>query len=183
MEKWILFSVGLLILAPVCTQAEQSKIYKSTDADGQVTYSDVPSGHSQTVILGQPLTYRPQTTPPGPGPASNIDVAPRDYQTLAITSPLADQVIRSNSGNLSIEVNLAPTLSADHKITLFIDGKASTTSLVNQSGVWICTLTNLDRGQHQFQVKIISATNKNTIIVSAPVTATILRYSRLHQRK
>lgn len=149
-------------------------IYQSVDAQGNVVYSDQPSAHAQTVNLPQ---NTPPTIPTAPPPSQNAPTLlnalpttqPNDvtvYKTLSITSPVNEQTIWDNSGNVSISVNVEPALAANDTIELMLDGQVFASSQSNAS----FSITGVDRGTHVLQVRIV---NKDQKVVKVSNVITI----------
>jgi hypothetical protein len=157
-----------LLLLTVATASAQ--IYKSVDAQGNVSYSDQPSPGAQPIQL-EPLSITPEPVTTAPPTITPIQTAPITtdkpvvYQQLQIISPTNDQTIWNNNGQVTVSVSVMPALAGNDSIQLVVDGKitAESTSATNFN------LDQLDRGTHVIQAQIVR--NKKQIVkVSNSVT-------------
>ena len=97
--------------------------------------------------------------------------------TATIAHPSGNSTIRDNAGNLSLLVAITPVLHAGHKAELIMDGQVVKT-LGNLSGKETpVSLNNIDRGTHQFAIRIRDG-NHREIYSSPAKKITILRVSR-----
>ena len=116
--------------------------------DGSIRYSDKPQPGGQEVELPRLQTY---TAPPVSQSSSKPTEAETkvDYKTFEVKSPSNNQVVRSNGGQISIQIGLEPALGSGHSIEILMDGK----SVGSGRGTSI-SLTNVDRGSHSIQASI-----------------------------
>ncbi len=169
----ILILLAVMVLLP---QLSTAQIYKSTDAEGNVIFSDTPSteGPSEQVELQQTNAAAP---PP--------DIAPRDTgnrdrdaedvgpaYNVAIASPANETTIPMGPGNFSVSASVSPAPAGGSLLQLYVDGAASGAP---QSGTsW--SLTNVFRGGHDLTVGVVDK-NGEQLAVSAPVRVYVLRPS------
>lgn len=169
--------VSLLCCLPLATPAA---IYKWVDEQGNVVYSDKPHPGAQELNLPPPSVYSPApiTTRTAVGTSSKRD-AEDGYTEVAIVQPQQDETIRDNTGMVMVQVALQPALKTDagHRLTLLVNGTPQPGSYVSTS----LRITDLDRGTHTVQVRVIDAEG-NTIAESNPVTFHLKQASRLHPR-
>lgn len=108
----------------------QAVICKSVDAEGVVSYSDVPAAECRKRVKLPPnSTYQPRQLPRTITPKN--EPAPRTvpevfsgYTKIGITQPEANGTVRSNEGNVAVVIELQPPLQNGHRIKLFLDGGA-----------------------------------------------------------
>lgn len=105
--------------------------------------------------------------------ASRIYKTVDKYTSISITDPKNDAAIRQNAGVITISTSFSPGLdkAAGHRLQILLDGKVfadATDSTVE--------LTDVDRGTHEVIARIIDVRG-TALIISAPVTFHILRYS------
>ena len=174
------FLAGALISGSISVSAA---IYKTTDKDGNVIFTDIPpQDQSGELEVSEHSSYTP---PPAPAPAVEAAPAPITeeeeaeaatiYTSLQITTPEDDQAIRENAGNVTIVVKAEPALdtSQGHRVEVLVDG------VVSGSGEQMSVLlNNLDRGTHVVIAQIVDA-DGNPLISAEPVTFHLLRYSAL----
>lgn len=158
--------------------AADSKIYKTTDANGNTVYTDVAPENSEPVKVEEPQTY-----PAGryaqdyeqfkPAKPANKDAASAaSYATLAITSPSQDEAVRNNPGNLTIDFQIQPNLKEGQGLQLLMDGKV-VSKVTSPEPI---SLSNVDRGTHQVQLQVYALDSGTVLQSSKPVTFTLLRY-------
>jgi hypothetical protein len=157
----------LLLLGPA---AHAAKIYKWTDPQGNVIYSDKP--RPGAVELEVP------TEPAGIVPVPPQDVAqPRQpaastaaYRALTVMSPADRQVVENTVGLVNVSLAVAPALRAadGHALRLRLDGQTLDTRYAGSEIV----LTSVQRGEHTLQAEVVDAAGA-VLIVSAAVTFTL----------
>jgi hypothetical protein len=125
-------------------------IYKWTDSDGVVHYSDQP-------VPGAEKIYTAGSSPPGvagsasrstvdtPEPGAKKPAAPRmTYAQFSITSPQADQTFYGEE-TIGVHLALEPGLRPDQTITWHLNGKQLDDQAPNSTQL---TLPHLDRGAY-----------------------------------
>jgi len=178
-----LFCLIALMFLPLPGDAS-SQIYRTTDAKGNVIFTDVPPADSRTaeesVIELPPVnTFPPEGGAEGrsdgrvpwiveDGELPEAGFVP--YTALEILAPAHDSSFRDNSGNVSITVGIEPGLSAEHSLRLLMDGKPVA---LNASTSF--QLENVDRGTHTLMVEVVTPEGQS-LQQSAPVSFHLLRY-------
>ena len=160
---------SLLILLILFSTAANAEVYKRTNPDGSVTFSDVPPK-----IGAKPIKLPPSSTysPPPSQQATNSPKpkkAEMDYVSVSISSPANDSAVRDNAGNLTIKFNAKPELKPGHSYVLLMDGKNA--GEVQAGNI---QLKNVDRGSHTFIVQVVDK-NKKMVIQSESVVVHLLR--------
>ncbi len=164
----------LLLGIFICTNAT-AEVYKRTNPDGSVTFSDVPAK-----IDAEPITLPPSSTysaPPQPRAAVKTQPkkAEMDYVSVSITSPANDTTIRDSAGNITITISVDPALKSGHSTVLIMDGKN-----VGEGQGGSIQLTNIDRGSHTFTAQVVD-NRKIKILESDPVTVHLQRTSTINR--
>lgn len=131
-----------------CTVA-WAELYKTTDAQGNVTYSDKPQKNAEPVKL-PPLNVSDPVTAAEKDKPAPVD-ADTGYTTLAISSPSAGQVIPNGLTPISVSAQLEPALREGHQLRLLIDGKEHSTGATTQFQV-----ERLDRGNRALQLVVLA---------------------------
>ncbi len=167
----VIIPVLLLLATPALAD-----VYKTVTPDGEVIYSDVKTRGAKQMNVPKAQTYTP---PPLPVPV-NQPVVPEEkaaYSTFTIDSPVNEETIRDNLGNISLLVTLEPELVAKdgHRIQYFLDGKPHGRKTVDLQK----TLVNVERGEHQLSAVVVDNDGK-VIIDSEPVTIYLKRESIKH---
>lgn len=193
-------SAGMLVTALLGAgeAAASTKIYRTVDAQGNVVFTDVPprpDQQGQAVELDEGSTFTPPPTPtaesapqqsrmsveqwlggdgepPAPG---EEQAAPGNYQALEIITPGNDEAVRDNAGNVPVTTRLQPELASGHAMQVLLDGQLAQTGQTTSF-----TLTNVDRGTHSVQVRVVDA-NGNTVMVSNPAVFHLQRRSVILQ--
>lgn len=167
MDKSLFLS--FLILA-FSTQAS-AVICKSVDADGVVSYTDLPVQECQNPVrLPDYSRYspRPIATPASPVTASEA-AGFAGYTSLAIVAPEANGTVRSNEGRVSVGINLEPLLQQNHRIRLLLDGQAVPGDFDGP----VIDLSGVERGTHSLRAQVTDATG--TVLISSPSVLFTLR--------
>jgi hypothetical protein len=158
---------GLMLLAggPVFA----AKVYKWTDEEGNVIYSDTPRpGAVEIDIPTEPAGIVP--VPPEKIPAPKPLEAAAGYGSLIIASPRSDQVIEDAGGAVNVSLALAPALQADkgHAIRLRLDGQALDARYTEAE----ITIPSVERGTHTLEAEVVDPSGA-VLIASSPVTFTV----------
>ena len=166
-----------LILWSSLLGAEAVTVYRKTMPDGSTQFSDVPfsgseeieidtspANSSQKVITEQWLRRQQHQERLQPAPQT-----PRMlYQSIKITAPQPDQILRSNGGILDATVTVFPPLAEGDEIVFYIDGK-----VVAKASSPSKQLSGIANGKHQLSVAIVSAGKE--VIKSQSVEFHLLR--------
>ncbi len=171
-----------LMLAACLPPAALAAVYKTTDAEGNVIYTDVPpagaEGQAEAALeLPDSNTYQPVVpaggSAAGPGQEEEEQTQAFGYEQLTITAPADDQAIRANAGNLTVYTQVQPQLQDGHQVQILLDGQPWP---VRSAGA--VAMTNIDRGTHTLTAQVVDE-NLQVLISSAPVTFHMLRVSVL----
>lgn len=160
METRTIFAlIGIL----AATAAVADDAWKWTDDEGVVHYSDVPVDGAEQVHLSE---YSKKT---GARISNSTELSRREeppeefeYETLAISSPTAEQTLWNIEGSLPVSISLSPNLLRGHRIRVTFDGNAQ-----DISGTSL-TLSDVYRGVHNLQAEVIDASGR-VITRSDPV--------------
>ena len=137
----------LLTLFGFCISAG-AVVYKTTEPDGTVTFSDRPREGAEE------LDVDPVQTVDTPAPSATVEtVKPSEhpgYTVFEVTSPKAGETFRDNGGLVSIQLTLVPRLFRDHTISIFMDGKE-----LGSGRSTSITLQNVDRGSHSVNANVV----------------------------
>ena len=159
---------GLMLLAAGHSFA--AKVYKWTDENGNVIYSDKPRpGAVEIDVPTEPAGIVPVPPekvavpkPPAGGAAG--------YGSLIIASPSNDQVVEDRGSGVSVSLALEPALQTDkgHAIRLRLDGQALAARYTGGE----ITIPSIERGTHTLEAQIVDPAEV-VLIASAPVTFTV----------
>ena len=167
-------ALALLLIAPfLCADS----IYRTTDKEGNVVFTDAPSadgGSAEAVGLQRtntapPPPDRPDLDPAGPSADSGKQEA---AYTVTITSPPNETSIPMGPGNFSVSVRIHPALKKYESLQLYVDGEPR--GEPQASVIW--DLTNVFRGAHDITVGVLDHDGE-TLATSAPVRVYVHRPS------
>jgi hypothetical protein len=145
------------LLAGLAAFAGQAAVvYKWTDPDGVVHYSDQPvPGAEKVFTAGSPAaggsvsSARATASPGTSGPKKNV--APGlNYSQFSITSPAPDQTYFGDDV-ISVHLALEPSLKPDHAVTWQLNGKQLPDQGTNATQF---SLPHLDRGTYAISATI-----------------------------
>lgn len=152
--RLLAFFLSLAVCLPASAQ-----IYRYTDAQGNVVFTDKlpPNANVEKVETG-PVN----SIPAAPVPKTSASNTPDSTDVTSGTSnPFAElrivnvpdaDAIRANNGNFTINVLMNPPLATSMELQLLVDG-APYGSPSNSPSFEV---QNLDRGEHQLAVQVIS---------------------------
>ena len=156
-----------------------AKVYKWTDEQGNVIYSDTPHrGAIEIELPTEPAGIIP--VPPDKMPTSKQPAAAEQsgesYTMLTIVSPTNEQVLDNPQGRVNVSLRVEPSLRGEqgHTIRLVIDGQPIDTLYTSDEIV----ITDVERGTHTLQVEVVNRAG-NALIASEAVTFHIHEPSRL----
>ncbi|MBS0366077.1 MAG: DUF4124 domain-containing protein [Proteobacteria bacterium] len=148
MARILTFTLILLAAVPLAVAAT---VYKWTDENGVVHYSDQPHPNAQKLHIEGAQTYKAGTipvtsdsgvaAPAAPGPA---------YQGCNIIQPADDETL-SNIDALNITVRTDPVLRAGDQVFLSMDGQALNGGAPTGTSF---SISPVDRGTHTLQVLV-----------------------------
>jgi len=172
MNRVLIICTALLCLS--FTLPAAAEMYKWVDEKGNITYSDTPPEEDAEALEPPMLNAMPSVkSSPRPAPQDKEETEEQTrYSSLQIIEPTQDATLRSNSGNISITLNLTPALNIKqgHYLSIMLNGNIVSDKLVSPT----TSLSNIDRGTH-----ILSASVKNrkgkALITSGPVTVHLHR--------
>ncbi|OUS06740.1 hypothetical protein A9Q81_02330 [Gammaproteobacteria bacterium 42_54_T18] len=155
--------------------ANSTTVYKNYDANGNLVFSDEPFEGAEAIDVKPIPTINLHL--PKNIPTSSTTTAPvttDTYQSLDITSPVADSSIVNTAGAGTVNVTSSPGLQSDHQYKLLINGENQGTQSSNSFAI-----TGLFRGAHTAVAQIVKGSGE-VIKVSAPVTFFVRQHSIRH---
>jgi hypothetical protein len=148
----------ILCLLLLCVGASAQVVYKTVKADGSVVYSDVLTDGAVAVNLSAMNTV----VVPALNDASKPKVAaripaskpkPEVEYVVSVLSPMAEETLRNNAGNVNINVDVTPKKAG--KFQLIMNNQVVKTQQNNQF-----ELENVERGAHVIEVKFLDNSGK-----------------------
>lgn len=168
--------IALLALSSLSFELQAAQIYRHVDANGNVVFNDQPSGGSKVKLA--PLSVVPSTdTLPARSSSSrsrsvpsassesssrspsvsNVDVNFRGYTRFAIQSPQNEATLQTGqAGNLAVRLAIEPTLRAQDKVRVTVDG-APSQSAMNST---VFMVPSLERGKHVIQAELLDSSGR-----------------------
>ncbi|MCB1678231.1 MAG: DUF4124 domain-containing protein [Halioglobus sp.] len=167
--------VALLFLLPALGGAET--LYKTTDRDGNVIFSDTPAPDgvvSEKITVREPNTAPPPPSMPAPSPEPKSAAAEATAYSVAIIFPTDETTIPNGPGNFSVSAEVTPPLQDSDALQLYIDG----IPWGEPQSVPSWSLTNIFRGEHSLKVAVIDTDNDDRhLAASAPIRVYVHRPS------
>lgn len=157
----------LMILLPAALAAgpvAASEIYRTTDEDGNVVFTDdPPSDDAEPVELDPLTTVKPvEGDPDGASstsqPEEEPDTPSNGIAGISIAYPENEKGIRHNGGNIPFEVALEPegaTLPRGHQVEIILDGEVRGRAASTE-----VTVSTVERGPHTVRARIIDNAGK-----------------------
>jgi hypothetical protein len=174
MTRPLLLALLLTALA-FFAQSPAAQIYRTTDDQGNVVFTDKPHvGASTTERVELP----PINTTPAPEPRPTPKPEPGKGDTeipafsVAITSPADETSFPMGPGNFSVSAKVQPSPGENEALQLYIDGIPWGDP--QQGTTW--ALTNIFRGEHNLTVAIVDAKGKQ-LAGSTPIRVFVHRPS------
>ena len=155
-------------------------ICKTIDAEGVVSYADVPAAECATPVkMPEYSRYAPRTIPQ-PAPTTSSATAEQlvfdGYESMRFAAPEDQGTVRSNEGEVSVGIALRPDLQPGHLVQLQLDGQP-VSGRFDSLGI---RLSGVDRGTHRLNASVVDG-NGNTLI-EAPAVRFTLRKIGLFDR-
>jgi hypothetical protein len=141
--------------------ASATTVYRWTDADGVVHFSDQPEPGAEKVSIGPVKLYdTPKVQPQKKAPdvPAKAPLLHLGYTNVTIGSPAADQTFFDEP--VPVSLKLSPELKLGHTVTWFLNG-----SPLEQSSESF-TIDRLDRGTYSISATITDTNTRET--TSAP---------------
>jgi len=144
----------LLFAMLLTSMAVSAQIYRTTDEQGNVVFTDTPpagSGPAETVELQQINTTPapPTRTAPQAEQQPEEEAAPL---SVSIVSPAPETSIPMGPGNFTVDAKVAPGLGSGESLQLYID--SIPWGGPQRETTW--ALTNIFRGAHDLSVAVIN---------------------------
>ncbi|MGM0914629.1 MAG: DUF4124 domain-containing protein [Pseudomonadota bacterium] len=170
----------LVLVMTFGVAAEAQNIYRTTDAQGNVVFTDNPDRGGEQVELA-PVTVVPSSGEVRTGQAApRLDSAPAaaapgqpfmPYDSFRIVSPTHEQAFPVGAaGNIAVDLGIEPGLREDHRVRLLVDGQVSQSAMHTSAFM----VPNMNPGEHVLQAELLDAGGEVRHRTS-PVTIYVLR--------
>lgn len=166
----------LLILPLAFTAANAGKIYKYVDEDGVTHYSDRQPDDKYQEARPPELSIVP-STPVKKTTAEQPKTEPEEEQEqnledFKIIRPTEGQHLWGTAQKVTAAVHL-PKNAGGYKVQFIIDGKPQTIGHKASQ-----TFSEIQRGEHKIQARLIDALSGNTVVQSQTVTFFMHQYAK-----
>ena len=167
MNKFILS----LIFAFIAVSVTAETVYKKTNPDGSVTFTDLPSMNSEEVKIRKPTTYSPVGLPNLNLPTKKLK--PSFNYELTISQPINDSTI-TNQTDISVSAVIQPALKTGygHQVRFQLSDQSITSHSAS------VTFKNISRGTHNISVSVV---DRNGSVVS-PVASSVFHLKRFFKK-
>ena len=153
-----------------------AEVYKTVDADGNVTYTDKQPPDGSKPIKLAPISVIEAPTyekAPEPAKAEGEEIPLRDlrniYRDFAIISPQSEESVWRPDGPVSVAWSVGNPLQQGMQVSIYLDGAKQATTTEQ-----IIPITGLDRGEHTLTAELRDAKNRK-IATAQPVVFFIQR--------
>lgn len=180
-RPWIAFGLLAILAAPLAVEA--AVVYKWTDADGVVHFSDQPMEGAEKIITASGAAHTGFGGSSANGgskqkAAASATPAPTDSQFI-IDSPAAESTITGNQP-VTAHLSMVPVLKPGQIVSWSVNGSPMANTGPDPTQL---TLTDLDRGTYTLTATMIDQVTGDSK-TAAPVTFYVMRTSLLSpQRK
>jgi hypothetical protein len=166
--------IALLLLLLVPLVATTQQIFKTTDENGNVVFTDQPPPGAEAVEEVELQQINRAAPPPEmERPLDKLEPAEETIvQTVSITAPANETTIPMGPGNFAVSARVEPGLQSGETLLLQIDGEPW--GQPDTGNTW--QLTNIFRGAHDLTVAVI-APDGSPLAISDPVRVYVLRPS------
>ncbi|MGL5799426.1 MAG: hypothetical protein ACRCYN_05070 [Plesiomonas sp.] len=187
-----LFYLTLLLLSAPVLASEARLICSWTDARGTTHFSTTKTKGAtcKEISPSAPIKYDSGKLPSDKLPnrasvaSSSAASVPRTRPQavsnlttqIAILSPIDEQTVRNNSGDIDVTVMVVPKLTESQTVQLLLDGtpSGSPTRSIQQQ------LKNIDRGSHQVSAQLL---DKGQVVATAPAVTVYLHRASVLNRE
>ncbi len=172
-------SVSVAILLMVASVTVRAEVYRQTDSQGNVTFTDTPGKGAEAVKIGPVTTIkmpklRDIKAPSAPEPQPASDSTGTPYSKIRFTSPQDQQAFYSGNGNIELQVTSTPPLQDGDRFEVMLDGQP-----VGQGQGGTFAVRNVFRGTHKAQVNVVDQKGR-PVATGESITFTVHRPSVLN---
>lgn len=152
-------------------------IYKQTDRNGNIIYSDIPVLRNAKTIRSSNSSTEVKSLPPSPVPESKPPVVmekpPIPYTLFQISSP-KDQETIQNQPVITVNLLLKPELQMGDQVQLFVDSKPWGNPTISTQ----IELVNMDRGIHRLYALLLD--DKQTILKQTNIITIYVHHASIN---
>lgn len=169
-------SLFVTLFALLAASAVGAAVYKVTDDQGNITYTDTtPVETAVEEVLLPPVNKVPTLTPAvAPSPdAADTELLPvfSGYSFAALVSPLNDSLVHFDQPQVLAQLALTPELGVDHRVQFYVDGSACGHPVATTSH----PIAGLERGTHHISARVLSSQGA-VLVIAEPVIVHVQRH-------
>lgn len=171
LKSLLFFFTGCLVLS-----ASHADIFKWTDSQGNVHFSDTPRQGAVKLNLPETQSFS-APTPASPAPIEEASQPEKGgkksehvYTKISIEQPQNQETIRNNQGSIVVSVQVIPNLMRGDRVQLLLDG----TAIGEPQPALQFSLNGVFRGSHTLAVQIVDK-GGNAISTSDSITIFMFR--------
>jgi len=144
----------LVVSLMLCICVSFAQIYKWTDAQGNVHFTDTPHEGAEQVKIPESQTYTAPKlkSPTGVADNEDKDSKPRTYTKVEITQPDNEATVRNNQGYVVVAVQLEPELTPGDNLQMVFDGSP----LGEPQPELTFQLNGIYRGTHTIAIQVLN---------------------------
>lgn len=178
------FPALCILLAAALPALAAAEVYKTTDKDGNVVYTDQPPADGSAPIELRELSVVPapeyetpamRTTGVEEGEA-DLGALRRGYRDFKLVSPVSEQTIVGTGNVVSVEWTTRFELQPGMAVIVQVDGQPMPPSTAS-----VISTQPLDRGEHQVSAELVDA-QQRSIAKAGPVTVFVHQNSAQFNR-
>jgi hypothetical protein len=167
-------SLVYIIIGLFAGGALATEVYRWTDEQGQVHFSDRPKEGADRIEIRDAQTFQAPEVQPRTSSSQRVEPeAPFRYRSLEIVQPTQEEVLWNIEGQLDVSMRLEPRLQTGHNLELFLDGQPVENL---RPGSTQAKLTDVFRGVHVLTASVRDQ-NGEVLIESQPRTFAVQQTS------
>jgi len=159
---------ALAIFSLMYTATAVADIYRWTDDQGNVIYSDTEQPGAEKIELVEPtiIPAFPLATKSGTTKSQTENLRAKPYESIVITSPADEQTIRNSVADIKVAISVRPVLQSrfGHRLQLLFDG----TEVAKPGQRRNFVLPGVERGAHTLQAVILETSGQ--VFARSPTT-------------
>lgn len=169
--------IALLLITPLLLAPLTAGVYKYTDENGNVVFTDAPPATQETEEIDLPeIQSTTEFNAPRaiPRRSARKNGSSSENFTVSMT-PANGEAIRANGGVVAVSASIDPTPKFALSAKFYLDG-----ALVATSSSMSSSISNVERGEHTFMVEVMNS-KSGVVVGTASSQVNVLRASILRR--
>jgi Domain of unknown function (DUF4124) len=148
--------IFILILLSASFAATAAEVFRWTDDNGVIHFSDLPQEGAEKITVEGAQTF----SAPAPQRRERDSGSTADeqdgfsYSAVNIVSPGSGEVLWNTGGSMKVSVNTQPKLKLGHTQMVYLDGQVAANLNGSQRSA---ELTGIERGEHTLTTEVRNA--------------------------